>query len=57
MHAKLIPLSHCALNSGPQHAIAVFAGVRIDSMRFNADVTALASAFLNLKTEQFAQSY
>ena len=57
MCAKLTPLSHCALNSDPQHAVAVYAGARIDSTRFNADVSALASAFLNLKAEQFALYY
>jgi acyl-coenzyme A synthetase/AMP-(fatty) acid ligase len=54
MRAKLIPLSHCALNSFPRHSIAVYAGERIDNTRFNADVTELASAFLQLKAEQFA---
>lgn len=57
MCAKLIPLSHCALNSDPQHSIAVYAGGRIDSARFNADVTALASVFLELKAERFALYY
>ncbi len=57
MCAKLIPLSHCALNSVPQHSIAVYAGERIDSRRFKADVTALAAVFLNLKAEQFALYY
>ena len=57
MCAKLTPLSHCALNSDPQHAIAVYAGGRIDSTRFNTDVSTLASTFLNLNAQQFALYY
>jgi len=57
MRAKLIPLSHCVLNSSPSYSMAVYAGERIDNTRFNADVTALASVFLDLKAEQFALYY